>query len=77
MLRVDPQQRDRLVAITRNLADRIAEAKQNRWLGEVRGLETSLAAANAKLLSLERAARTAPGSLTNLGIPQLPPHRER
>ncbi|WP_284740276.1 tyrosine-type recombinase/integrase [Amycolatopsis sp. RTGN1] len=76
MLRVDPQQRHRLVAISRNLSDRIAEAKQNHWLGEVRGLETSLAAANAKLLSLDRTARTTTGSLTDLGIPQLPPRHQ-
>ncbi|WP_370964914.1 tyrosine-type recombinase/integrase [Amycolatopsis sp. cg9] len=76
MLRVDPQQRPRLVAIARNLTDRITEARQNRWLGEVRGLETSLAAAKAKLVSLDRAARTTTGTLTDLGIPQLPPRHE-
>ena len=45
MMRVDPQQRPRLISIIRNLSDRIAEARSNGWLGEVEGLQTSLDAA--------------------------------
>jgi hypothetical protein len=69
MLRVDPQQRPRLIAIIRNLSDRITEARDNGWLGEVEGLQVSLDAARAKLAALDR---TQPGpntAITNLGIP--------
>jgi hypothetical protein len=55
MMRVDPQQRPRLITIIRNLGDRIAEARLNGWLGEVEGLQTSLDAARTKLVALDRA----------------------
>ena len=45
MLWPDPAQRDRLAEIRDNLTARIAEAKQKGWLGEVEGLQVSLAAA--------------------------------
>jgi integrase len=67
VLRVDPKQRPRLVEIIRNLADRIAEAKRNGWLGEVQGLQVSLAEAEKKLVSLDRRAAT--GGPTLLSIP--------
>jgi len=69
MLRVDPRQRARLVEITRNLSERIAEARMNGWLGEVQGLQVSLDAAQTKLASLDRAQRTDGAGLTQLGIP--------
>jgi hypothetical protein len=53
-LRLDPAARPRLAEIITNLADRIQEAKINGWLGEVQGLEVSLEAATAKLISLDR-----------------------
>ena len=70
MLRVDPRQRPRLVAIIGSLGERIAEAKLNGWLGEVQGLQTSLVAAETKLAALDRTTnrRTA----IPLGLPQLP-----
>lgn len=68
MLRVDPRQRDRLVAIIHNLTDRISEARMNRWLGEANGLQTSLEAARDKLATVDRNAKSG-GSITNLGIP--------
>jgi site-specific recombinase XerD len=71
MLRVDPQQRGRLIEIIHNLSERITEARHNGWLGEVQGLHTSLEAAKSKLANLDRTARDAPHNLTNLGIPQL------
>ena len=40
----------------RNLAARIADARTYGWLGEVEGLRVSLAAAEQKLVSLDRAA---------------------
>ena len=68
MLRVDPRQRDRLVAIIRNLIDRIGEARMNGWMSEAAGLQTSLQAANGKLASLPsfQAAKT---SVADLGLP--------
>ncbi len=70
MLRVDSNQRNRLIEIIRNLADRIDEARANGWLGEVQGLQISLDAARAKLLSLDRTSR-AGASITQLGIPMI------
>jgi integrase len=49
LLRPDPAQKDRLTKIAANLRDRIKEAEANGWLGEAEGLQTSLAAAEAKL----------------------------
>lgn len=69
MLRVDPQQRSRLIEIAQNLQDRIAEARINGWLGEVQGLQTSLGAARSKLASLERTIKNTRTGLTDLGIP--------
>ena len=42
-MRVDPRARPRLVGIIHNLRDRIKEARDHGWLGEVDGLQTSLA----------------------------------
>jgi hypothetical protein len=66
MLRVDPNQRNRLIEIIRNLADRIDEARVNGWLGEVQGLQISLDAARAKLISLDRTSRVG-ASITQTG----------
>ncbi len=68
MLRVDPRQRDRLLAITANLTDRIAEAKINGWLGEVQGLNTSLQAAQDKLAGLNKSS-TVSSPTVGLGMP--------
>jgi integrase len=58
MLWPDPHQRVRLVEIRDNLHARVAEATREGWLGEVEGLEISLAGANDKLAQLaQRAAR--------------------
>jgi hypothetical protein len=56
LLRPDPAQRARLVQIHDNLVDRIAEAHQQGWLGEVDGLNVSLAAARNKLAQLDALA---------------------
>jgi hypothetical protein len=72
MLRVDPKQRARLLEITRNLAERIREAKANGWHGEVEGLTVSLTAAETKLAGLDRAARNHPGPML-LGLPVAAP----
>lgn len=69
MLRPDPAARGRLTEIIANLADRIAEARINGWLGEVEGLQASLTHARAKLATIDRTIRNnAPGT-TNLGMP--------
>ncbi|SIN38136.1 tyrosine-type recombinase/integrase [Micromonospora cremea] len=68
MLRVDPDQRHRLVEIATNLEGRIAEAHENGWLGEVQGLQVSLEAARSKLGALDRQSSTGP---VNLGLPIL------
>lgn len=66
MLRPDPHQRARLQSIIDSLGERIAEASERGWLGEVDGLRTSLAAAEQKLTQMQRTA-------TNLGMPILRP----
>jgi len=54
MLWPDPAQRARLVEIRDNLTARIAEAEREGWLGEVEGLEVSLAGAEEKLAQIDR-----------------------
>ena len=69
----DPAQRDRLVEIRDNLKDRIAEAEREGWLGEVEGLQVSLAGAEDKLAQIERRHNTTTETAaTDLGIPTLP-----
>ncbi|MGH3949909.1 MAG: tyrosine-type recombinase/integrase, partial [Pseudonocardiaceae bacterium] len=45
----DPSQQSRLLEIRDNLKTRVAEAKREGWLGEVEGLQISLAGAEDKL----------------------------
>jgi hypothetical protein len=54
MLWPDPRQRVRLLEIRDNLQARVAEADREGWLGEVEGLEISLAGANDKLRQLDQ-----------------------
>jgi len=69
LLRVDPAQIPRLEGIHANLVDRLREAKEQGWLGEVAAIETTIAAAEQKLEAMrERAVgRTA----VNLGMPDV------
>lgn len=68
MLWPDPTQRDRLAEIRDNLIARIAEAEREGWLGEVEGLQVSLAGAQNKLAQLDaEAARRA--TAVSLGMP--------
>lgn len=64
MLRPDPAQLHRLEEIITNLNARLAEARTQGWLGEVDGLETSIAGAERKLATMHRLRPT-----TDLGIP--------
>jgi hypothetical protein len=65
----DPTQRSRLVEIRDNLIARIAEAEREGWLGEVEGLQVSLAAAEDKLAQIDKRSRTAPVALGNPTLP--------
>jgi integrase len=63
----DPTQRHRLLEIRDNLNARIAEAEREGWLGEVEGLQVSLAGAEDKLAQVDRRNRQV--KTTELGIP--------
>ena len=65
----DPNQRPRLVEIRDNLTARIAEAEREGWLGEVEGLQVSLAAAEDKLSQIDKRS---PKTTVDLGTPTLP-----
>lgn len=66
----DPAQRSRLVEIRDNLADRIAEAEREGWLGEIEGLHVSLSGANDKLAQIDQRP-TAAAVTVDLGIPTI------
>lgn len=68
MLWPDPAQRDRLAEIRDNLIARIAEAQRESWLGEIEGLQISLAGAEDKLAQTDRRTPSRP---LDLGIPNL------
>jgi hypothetical protein len=67
LLRVDPAQMPRLEEIHANLVDRLGEARQHGWLGEVAAIETSMAAAQQKLEAMRR--HPARGATVHLGMP--------
>src|SRR5680860_907443 len=71
MLWPDPTQRDRLVEIRDNLTARIAEAEREGWLGEIEGLQVSLAGAADKLAQIDRHPRADP--TVDIGSPTLLP----
>lgn len=62
----DPAQRDRLTEIRDNLIARIDEAQREGWLGEVDGLQLSLAGAEDKIAQIDQ--RT-PNRVIDLGFP--------
>ncbi|MET8126478.1 site-specific integrase [Streptomyces sp. NPDC005231] len=67
LLRPDPSQRARLAEIRDNLIARIAEAETEGWLGEVEGLQVSLAGTEEKLRQLDRGHGR--HAAVDLGIP--------
>jgi hypothetical protein len=69
MLWPDPAQRGRLTEIRDNLTARITEAEREGWLGEIEGLQVSLAGAEDKLAQIDRRARRA--ITVNLGVPHV------
>jgi hypothetical protein len=66
---VDPAQLPRLEEIHANLADRLQEAKDQGWLGEVAAIETTMAAAAQKLEAMRKAATR--GTTIVLGMPEV------
>jgi len=78
MLWPDPEQHPRLTEIRDNLTARIAEAEREGWLGEIDGLQVSLAGAEQKLNQMEHARDlpvtvrfTAPRSTATPSVPPL------
>ncbi|WP_240361733.1 site-specific integrase [Streptomyces sp. MBT27] len=69
VLRPDPEQMPRLEEIHANLLDRLQEAKEQGWLGEVAAIEASLAAAEQKLAVMRDLA--ARHTTVHLGMPDL------
>jgi hypothetical protein len=68
LLRVDPAQKPRLEEIHANLTDRLAEAREQGWLGEVAAIETTLGAAAQKLEAMGKAAAS---YTVHLGMPEI------
>jgi integrase len=68
MLWPDPDQRPRLIEIRDNLLARIAEAEREAWLGEIEGLQVSLAGAEDKLAQMDRRPAR---PLVDLGLPTI------
>jgi hypothetical protein len=54
LLRPDPAQRPRLIEVRDSLIARIAEARRESWLGEVDGLQITLAGARQKMDQIEQ-----------------------
>jgi hypothetical protein len=69
MLWPDPDQRPRLIDIRDNLTARIAEAQREGWLGEIEGLEVSLAGATDKIAQIDQRSHTQRASVVDLGNP--------
>lgn len=67
LLRPDPTGRHRIEEIRDNLLARIGEARREGWLGEVDGLQISLAGARQKLTQLDQLATQR--ATVNLGMP--------
>ena len=70
MLWPDPAQRPRIAEIRDNLTARIIEAESEGWLGEIEGLQISLAGANDKLAQIDRRRRGR--QPVALGLPAMP-----
>ncbi len=69
LLRVDPAQAPRLEEIHASLGDRLQEAREQGWLGEVAAIETTLAAAAQKLKAMRKLATRS--TTTVLGMPEI------
>jgi integrase len=69
MLWPDPAQHGRLLEIRDNLLARIAEAEREGWIGEIEGLQVSLAGAEDKLAQAQRRRTGQP--TVSLGLPSI------
>lgn len=70
-LEAGPAQRGRLEEIRDNLHDRIAEAEREGRLGEIEGLQVSLAGTEDKLAQIDTALRRREQAV-HLGMPAFP-----
>ena len=61
----------RLEGIHANLVERLREAEEQGWLGEVAAIKATVAAAKQKLLAMRSAAATP--TTTTLGMPGVGP----
>lgn len=68
MLNINPTMLPRLDEIETDLLARRARAEQERWLGEIEGVELTLTFLRQKRDASQRLARIAP---VNLGMPGL------
>jgi hypothetical protein len=66
-LQPDPEQTPRLERILANLRDRVTEAEQQGWHGEIVSLRVSIAAAEHKLAAMRLLTQRHP--TTHLGMP--------
>ena len=67
LLRPDPAQMHRLQEILENLHARLAEARAQGWLGEVEGLQITIAGAEQKLAAMRRADTSSTQTVELLG----------
>lgn len=74
-LRPDPAQLPRLEEIHANLLDRLSEAQEQGWLGEVAAIEASIAAAGQKLTAMRQLATK--HATVHLGMPDFRPDAGR
>jgi integrase len=72
LLRPDPAQRQRFIDVRDNLLARIEEARTQGWLGEVEGLQISLAGARTKLAQLDQMPLPTRNKPVDLAIPTHP-----
>jgi integrase len=77
LLRVDPAQMPRLEEIRANLADRLREAREQGWLGEVAAIETTLAAAAQKLEAMRGLTARSASTSIHIGMPDVRPSAGR
>ncbi len=73
LLQMDPREEWRLIEIVENLEERIVEANQNGWFGEVEGLQISLDAGRNKLAQLHRREDIDKAGPVSLGLPTIGP----
>jgi integrase len=77
LLRVDPAQMPRLEEIHANLGDRLQEAREQGWLGEVAAVEATLAAAAQKLQAMRDLTTRSASTGIHIGMPDVRPSAGR